>query len=122
MADARVLRDLAEEVERLDGPNRETEKRIWRALNPHAYGFSANQAEAYTGSIDAAAKLMPAGLFTTASRMLDGGWNIHARRPLPLLEQPEVPRAVAATEPLARTACALRALAADLERTDAPTV
>lgn len=118
MADARALRDLAEEVEGLGGPDREVEKRIWRALNPHAYGFSANQAVAHTGSIDAAADLMPAGVAITIAHdpaVPGSPWRVQAVR---VDRAPHyVVNGHAATEALARTACALRAIAADLEGT-----
>lgn len=119
MADARVLRDLAEEVERLDGPNRETEKRIWRALNPHAYGFAVNQAGAYTGSIDAAAGLMPDGWFVKVMKNNHNWWVCVAKSRA--YNEAWGYDTIAATEALARTACALRALAADLEGADAGT-
>lgn len=116
MADAQALRDLAQEVEGLDGPSRETEKRIWRALNPHAYGFSANQAEAYTGSIDAAAGLMPE---RWSPEIVHRGnlWRVWGRPSSGICVFGH-----GTTEAVARTACALRAIAADLEGTDAPTV
>jgi hypothetical protein len=122
MADARVLRDLAEEVEGLDGPNRETEKRIWRALNPHAYGFSANQAEAYTGSVDAAMTMKPPR-WRLANFQEEppeiGGWRATGHRASPGVA---IEGAAAKTASLTVTALWLRALAADLEGTDAATV
>ena len=120
MADARVLRDLAEKVEGLDGPSCETEKRIWRALNPHAYGFSANQAEAYTGSVDAAMTMKPPR-WRLASLQEEppeiGGWRATGHRASPGVA---IEGAAAKTASLTVTALWLRALAADLERTDAP--
>lgn len=153
--DARVLRDLAEEVEGLDGFSRDMNNRIavatgWLRRTPSECGRrhgdwiapgdhcgrdskgrpvlrfdSLHGTEVHreppnvTGSIDAAAKLMP-GRWGTAVRTSNLGWSCWGERPIRLgLSFRKLPEAHAVTEPLARTACALRALAADLEGTDA---
>ena len=147
MADARVLRDLAEEVEGLSGPSDEMDARITAALCPMIDRYQQLVSGAvvyeatffrrewvvsrtldgdrlhnfpvrlYTGSIDAAAKLLP------------GRWSpeivkVHHRWRAMGVPSPGAVSVVGfgATEALARTACALRALAVDLEGTDAPTV
>lgn len=131
MADARVLRDLAEEVERLPKEGSfDVECRILTTLYSQVEvmhgvatwtegdcGGTRIRIDNYTRSIDAAADLMPAG------------WSpeiVKVQRRCRAMGIP-CPGGVSvvgfgATEALARTACALRALAADLEGTDAPTV
>lgn len=136
MADARILRDLAEEVERLEMPIRAINLRIWRACAPgdaeRAYwnqrpmiskGTPDDEAAAiawgrvtppeYTRSIDAAAKLLP-GRWSPEIVKVQHRWRARGIPPGGISVV-----GFGATEPLARTACALRALAADLEGADA---
>lgn len=129
MADAQVLRELADEVESLSKEGSfDVECRILTALYPqvHVAGGVALwidedrpavrvRIRSCTRSIDDAADLMPEGWFASVRQTLDGVWSTWARRAVPLGMQPEPPRGCARTEALARTACALRALAADLE-------
>ncbi len=128
MADAQALRELADEVEGLPGPSRQTDPRIERAVHGSVPLHWAARGGVitdglddrndfiarYTGSIDDAAKLMPPGwsgkVEFSAQRVVAHAWHAEHRGV----------RVEARTEPLARTACALRALAADLEgKTDA---
>lgn len=110
-----VLRQLAEEVERLEGPNRNThlEWRIEVALGRPVEAIAP--VRPYTSSLDAAASLMPEVFRVAAVRQLppeESGWQATAWKPPPrnMLEN-----ARGATEPLARTAAALRARAALIE-------
>ena len=121
-ADRAALLALAEEVEKLTGPSREVDGRIWLAANPDvdAYfkGMDTSRAQygapAYTGSRDAAAELMPPRWRNASIREEPGevgGWSVTAFRPPP---QNALTDGRALTEVLARTACALRARAAAL--------
>ena len=118
MTDAKVLRELADEVERLDGSSRDMDARIWLAMHPESGAFNAGplylgyiahgdwprpmRAPSCTDSVDVAADLMPAAWRRRIDIFAKGGRG-----------REEDGRAK--TEALARTACALRALAADLE-------
>ncbi len=128
-ADRATLLALAEEVEQLTGPSREVDGRIWLAANPDvdAYfkGMDTSRAQygapAYTGSRDAAAELMPEGWWVTASlpssgpkcglvEAQKGGGELYAFCDVP------------STEAIMRTACALRARAAEMEGENAEAV
>ena len=141
MADAQALRDLAQEVERLDGFSRNTNNRIaramgWRHLSKTAsgrlHGAWLDPAEQHginegrtlhrdpppwTGSIDAAAKLMPPH-WRLANFQEEppeiGGWRATGHRASPGIA---IEGAAAKTAALTITALWLRALAADLEGT-----
>lgn len=120
MSDAQVLRELADEVEGLDGQSRDVDAKIGTALSIKIKPeYMWGQSPRCTGSIDAAAKLMPAGWSATV--VVNATWSgVTAYPPEPADHDPVEHRTddvegQAATEPLARTACALRALAADLE-------
>ncbi|MBK8246247.1 MAG: hypothetical protein IPK85_02390 [Gemmatimonadetes bacterium] len=117
MADARVLRDLAQEVERLDAPCDDMDARIGRAIGldirPKGDWSGAPH---FTAALDAAAGLMPE---RWCPEIVHRGnlWRVWGRPSSGICVFGH-----GTTEAVARTACALRALAADLEGTDAPTV
>lgn len=129
MADARALRDLAQEVERLSKEGDfDVECRILTTLYPQvevmhgialwtegALGGTRIRVDSYTRSIDAAAALMPAGLAIKVERdpsVPSAPWRVQATR----VDRPPhyVVNGHARTEALARTAAGLRAIAADL--------
>lgn len=103
-----MLRRLAESVEQLDGPDTLIDIHIHDALHDEE---SEVPVARVTGSIDAAANLMPEGWCAGVDERT--GPNVWAARAKP--ERGVPAWAFAATEPLARTACALRAIASDLE-------
>lgn len=104
---ADMLRRLAESVEQLDGPDPLIDLHVRDALHdddPEA------PVSPVTASIDAAAALMPEGWSPEIIKVQ------HRWRAMGIPS----PGGIAvvgfgATEPLARTACALRAIAADIE-------
>jgi len=135
MPDRATLLALAEEVEKLTGPSREVDLRIWRlcasaAANRAYWGqrpllsrsmpedeaevvaWRRVKAPTYTGSRDAAAGLMPEGWIWEIRRRAWGFGTLAESSGFDDVE------GVAPTEPLARTACALRARAAEMEETD----
>ena len=118
MDDARVLRELAEEVERLSGPCEGMDARICNAV-----GVPCDEwppiIPSYTRSIDAAMAMKPkrwrlANLREEPTEI--GGWHAAGHRPSPGVA---VESGTARTAALAIAALWLRALAADLEGTDA---
>lgn len=130
-ADPTALRLLAEEVEKLTGPSREVALRIHQAMewlrsgvrpampaDEDIYGEHPH----VTRSIDAAAALMPDGWRDGVERCPFSGSR--QRRWEAVADRGEFPMivAAAATEPLARTACALRAIAAEMEGRNAEAV
>jgi len=106
------LRALADEVEKLGGPNFAVEQRIGAAVGRP----SDMVAPAYTYSLDAAASLMPplSIIEVYDARIRDEKWLVIAKLG-PRPDDTSWCHAAAATEPLARTAAALRARAALLE-------
>lgn len=110
-SDRATLLGLADEVERLEGPDRgELNWRIAVAIGdipaPREQPFFR-----FTNSIDAAAGIMPDGWLVSVAHTLAGGWSAWARRSSPLMEQATIPHGGGKTEALARTAAALRAMA-----------
>ena len=133
VGDARVLRELAEEVERLSKEGSfDVECRIIPALFPEinvTAGVATWMSKwtpgtrvkipSYTRSIDAAMAMKPkrwrlANLREEPTEI--GGWHAAGHRPSPGVA---VESGTARTAALAIAALWLRALAADLERTDA---
>lgn len=140
MTDAETLRALADEVEGLGGADEEMDARVTAAigalLDPYpaaVQGVVRYEAKLHrkkwivaralngtpitdfrvrqcTSSIDAAAALMPAGWLPEIVK-------VHHRWRAMGIPSPGGIAVVGfgATEPLARTACALRAIAADIE-------
>lgn len=140
MTTAAELRTLAEEVEKLAGPSEEMDALIVAALNsasvrryPPTDDFGPKNrwqfwstdgshflgsehkfpVKPFTSSIDAAASLMPDGKWRLSSEFNEVRWCAYAARwdPRPYI----IAEALAATEPLARCAAALRARAAVIE-------
>lgn len=127
------LRALADDVEKLDGPSREMDVRVEVALgakmaatsfssvavsvpDPNTPGwYEFRDARPYTASLDVAASLVPNenGEWCIRSECNTSRWLAYVARwePRPFI----ISEVRAATEPLARTACALRARAALLE-------
>ncbi len=136
-ADPTALRALADEVERLTGPSREMDARIIKALGwcwksipailhteawrPGGSECLASDLPRPTHSIDAAASLMPEGWSAVVVLNADPAFcGVTAYAPTAPDHDPESDRnepqeGQAGTEPLARTAVALRALAAIAE-------
>lgn len=107
------LRALADDVEKLDGPDKGVDWRIARAVECY---YPRLPPPRFTGSIDAAASLMPPRSIIEVydARIRDEKWLVIAKLG-PRPDDTSWCHAAAATEPLARTACALRARAALLE-------
>jgi hypothetical protein len=113
MVDATVMRELAERVEALTGPDREVDCRVWAAFNGGGFdtfvavvpNFHDWRAPYYTASIDAAMTLVPEGR-EWAIGLEDGGAFAHVHRPSEYAGMVE-----ASTPALALTAAALRSLA-----------
>jgi hypothetical protein len=129
-ADRATLLALAEEVEKLTGPSRDIDLRILCIIAPKVQTFVQEHAslpcrslaKGYTASLDAAADLMPPRWRNASIREEPGevgGWSVTAFRPPP---QNALTDGRAHTEVLARTACALRARAAEMEGENAEAV
>lgn len=108
MSDRATLLSLADEVERLTGPDRgELNWRIAVAIGdipaPREQPFFR-----FTNSIDAAAGIMPKGWFVRVQGEAGACWIVEATGPT---EGDYAISDVAKSEPLARTAAALRAMA-----------
>lgn len=135
-ADAQTLREIADRVEKLSGPDREVDEAIHAAIGlpppqiVHSTTMDGVQTglvvsgclpKRYTASADAALTLVPAGLSLgfTVPYQRDAIVSVFWPRPRAELWKPlgqAVGRGEAATTPLALTAAALRALAVSQEQ------
>lgn len=111
MADAQVLRDLALTVEGLNGGSVAVDADIRGALR--SYGPLVGLSVCPTHRLDDAAALMPEGWFIRVEKNSHNWWHCFARPRA--YSEPWAHGSTAATEALARTACALVVIAADLE-------
>jgi len=120
MTDKQTLLDLADKVEGLDGPCRETDAEVWGAVGWNKLFSNTNPPPSFfTSSIDAAVSLVPDGFFTKYISQhqdkTDGTIAFVANVYDGLITIQSENRGMAKTEPLARTAAALRVRAAECE-------
>jgi hypothetical protein len=108
---------LALRVER-EEPSRELDATIWGVSGQFGYfeDFMGGDEAAprYTTSLDAAASLMPLEWETTSIDWIDNGWEVMAFRSDPLPYKGNQVEASAPSEPRARTAAAIRAIAQEM--------
>lgn len=115
MVDAQVLRELAQEVARLSGSDASIDASIRRALR--GWHPLSGVLITPTQTLSEAAELMPEGWFVKVEKNSHNWWVCVARS-RGYSEQWSCDT-IAATEPLARAACALRAIASDIEAKEA---